>query len=44
MITTRVRYCPCGGVLDYIYHVIWRCRDCRMIWYVTTPSNPDEVK
>lgn len=24
------RFCAnCGGILDYIYHVVWVCRKCR---------------
>lgn len=35
----RVRHCPCSGILDYVYHVIWRCRNCRMLWYVIVPPS-----
>jgi hypothetical protein len=20
--------CGCYGILDYVYHIFWRCRDC----------------
>lgn len=24
--------CPCGGIREYVYHIFWQCRECRM-WY-----------
>lgn len=38
----HVHHCKCGGILDFVYHVLWRCRACSA-WRSVAPPPTDII-
>ena len=36
-----MRRCHCGSIFDYIYHTLWKCRDCGR-WWERVPVDLDQ--